>query len=587
MALDGAFLYTVRRELEPLIGARIDKIHQPSREEVIFAFRAMGGNYKLLINVSAGSARVHLTKEAVENPSAPPMFCMFLRKHLNNGKLLSIRQDGLERILSFNFESMNEMGDMVRLTLVIEIMGRYSNLILVGSDGRIMDSIKRVDEEMSRERRVLPGLFYESPPRDGRLNLLTASSNEIEERLSSCRDIPLSKALIQCFEGIAPLFARECESFAGKGAELLAGSLDEEAKQRLFFYLENQKKKLLDGTNQFTILLDKEKNLKDFCFTEIRQYGTIMLTREMPSASETLDFFYRERDALSRMKQRSHDLLKFLANTADRITRKLSLQREELNQCRERDLLKKKGDLISGNIYRLEKGMTSVSLEDYYEENCPTVEITLNPRLTPAQNAQYYYGEYRKAATAEKKLQELIKKGSEDLAYIESVFDALTRTTSENEVLSLRYELAEQGFLRMNKMKGKPPKALPPLKFTSSDGFAILVGRNNRQNDQLTLKTAEKFDIWCHTHNIPGSHVILVTEGKNPTDKAIEEACILAAYHSKARNSAQVPVDYTQAKFVKKPAGAKPGMVIFTNNQTAYVNPDGELAERLKGQGEK
>lgn len=582
MALDGVFLYTVKRELEPLIGARIDKIHQPSKEEIIISFRANGGNYKLLFSASASNARVHITNVSVENPKAPPMFCMLMRKHLGNGKLLNIRQDGLERILYFDFEAMNEMGDMVKITLASEIMGRYSNLILINSEGKILDSIKRVDEEMSRERLVLPGMKYEVPPRDGRLNLFNASDEEIKERLSAAKNDELSKVLIRVFEGISPIFARECEHYAAKGQDLTLEEMTADRMDRLMFYLSSEREKLQNRQNHFQVVLDKDNHLKDFCFTEIRQYGTLMYTREMPSACETLDYFYSERDSVNRMKQRSHDLLKFLANTSDRISRKLSVQRDELKQCAKRDELKLKGDLLSANIYRLEKGMTSVELENYYEENLPMLKIDLNPRLTPSQNSQSYYSEYRKAVTAEKMLTELIQKGEEDLAYIDSVFDALTRTVSENEVLELKYELAEQGFLRAYRLKGKPPKTLPPLEFVSSDGFPILVGRNNKQNDKLTLKTAEKTDIWCHTHNIPGSHVIIFTDGKTPPDRTLEEACVLAAYHSKARDSAQVPVDYAQVKFVKKPAGAKPGMVIFTNNQTAYVTPDSERVQGLK-----
>ena len=582
MALDGAFLYAVKSELDFLIGARIDKIHQPSKDEIILAFRAQGGNFRLIISASANAARVHITRAAVENPKSPPMFCMLLRKHLGNGKLLSIRQDGLERILYFDFEAMNEIGDMVKVTLSIEIMGRCSNLIIINSDGKIIDSIKRVDEEMSRERLVLPGMKYTYPPRDGRISILTSTKNEMKEAILSAKNDELSKCLIKTFEGISPIFVRECAFYAAKGKDVTKDEITEDIMDRILFYLANVQKNLLNRTNSFNVVLDKENNLKDFSFVGIHQYGNLMITREFPSACETLDYFYAERDAISRMKQRSNDLLKFLVNTSDRLTRKISAQKEELIVCAERDALKIKGDLISANIYKLEKGISTVNLENFYSENNETVTINMNPRLSPSQNAQQYYSEYRKAVTAEKKLTELIVKGEEELLYIDSVFDALTRSNSEDEVLELRLELAEQGYIKSNKLKSKPPKQQKPLEFLSSDGFTILVGRNNKQNDKLTLKTAEKTDIWLHTHDITGSHTVIITEDKIPPDRTIEEAAILAAYNSRARNSAQVPVDYAYIKYVKKPAGAKPGMVIFTNNKTAYVTPDSELVNKLK-----
>ena len=582
MALDGAFLYAVKSELDFLIGARIDKIHQPSKDEIILAFRAQGGNFRLIISASANAARVHITRAAVENPKSPPMFCMLLRKHLGNGKLLSIRQDGLERILYFDFEAMNEIGDMVKVTLAIEIMGRCSNLIIINSDGKIIDSIKRVDEEMSRERLVLPGMKYTYPPRDGRISILTSTKNEMKEAILSAKNDELSKCLIKTFEGISPIFVRECAFYAAKGKDVTKDEITEDIMDRILFYLANVQKNLLNRTNSFNVVLDKENNLKDFSFVGIHQYGNLMITREFPSACETLDYFYAERDAISRMKQRSNDLLKFLVNTSDRLTRKISAQKEELIVCAERDALKIKGDLISANIYKLEKGISTVNLENFYSENNETVTINMNPRLSPSQNAQQYYSEYRKAVTAEKKLTELIVKGEEELLYIDSVFDALTRSNSEDEVLELRLELAEQGYIKSNKLKSKPPKQQKPLEFLSSDGFTILVGKNNKQNDKLTLKTAEKTDIWLHTHDITGSHTVIITEDKIPPDRTIEEAAILAAYNSRARNSAQVPVDYAYIKYVKKPAGAKPGMVIFTNNKTAYVTPDSELVNKLK-----
>ena len=582
MALDGAFLHAIRQELKILIGARIDKIHQPSREEVVIIFRAIGGSKRLLISVSANSARVHITNNIIDNPKSPPMFCMLLRKYLGGGKLINIRQVGLERILFFDLECTNELGDKVLLTLAAEVMGKYSNIILINDENKVIDSIKRVGEDMSKERFILPGMAYEMPSRRERLVFLTANNEEIIDAISNSSNIELSKALISIFEGISPILAREWASYATKGLELNIEDITQEIMDRLIFIIGNTKKSLLEMNNNYTVVKSKEGMLKDFSFIRINQYGTLMYTSEMDSAFETLDYFYTERDNIARLKQRANDLFKLLVNTSERITKRIVNQKEELEKCKDKDRLKLMGDLISANIYRINKGEEKVLLENFYDENCPVVEIKLNKTMTPARNAQKYYSEYRKAGTAEKKLAEQIKFGEEELNYIDSVFDALTRASTENEIAELRLELAEQGYIRYGKMKGRIPKALPPLEFISSDGYTIFGGRNNKQNDKLSMRIADKTDIWLHTQNITGSHAIIITNGKIPPDSTIEEAAIIAAYHSKARNSSQVPVDYTLARYVKKPNGAKPGMVVFTNNTTVYVQPDEKIVERLK-----
>lgn len=580
MALDGAFLYAVKQELSSLIGGRIDKVYQPSRDEIIIAIRSEGSTKKLLFSSGANCARVHLTETSPENPKTPPMFCMLMRKHLGGGKLLSIRQDGLERILYFDFECMNEIGDMVKVTVAIEIMGRYSNIILISGEGRIIDAIRRVDAEMSRERMVLPGMTYTLPSKPEKISFLYSEKEEIREKLFSLHNNDLSKCLVSTFEGISPLFARECVDRAS-GRDMTLEDLDEATFDKLCDYIFSEREKLLSGKCDFTVLTDENNNLKDFCFTDIKQYGNLMTSKSFSTAGETLDKFYSERDNSNRLKQRSSDMIKFLSNTSERISRKLALQREELRECDLKDDLKLKGDLINANIWRLEKGQKKTVLENYYDDN-KEIEIALDERLSPAQNAQKYYSEYRKSVNAEIKLTELIEKGEKELIYIDSVLDSLMRSTTENEVLILRQELAEQGYLRLKGGKQKPPKELPPMEFVSSDGFRILVGRNNKQNDKLTLKTAEKTDIWLHTKDIPGSHVIICAEGNEVPENTITEAAVLAAYHSKGKSSAQVPVDYVEVRFVKKPAGAKPGMVIFTNNRTLYIRPDEEIVGKLK-----
>lgn len=582
MALDGAFLYAVKNELQPLVGGRIEKIHQPSREEAVISIRTRSGSKKLYISANAGSARVHVTEKSVDNPQTPPMFCMLLRKRLGSGKLIAVRQDGLERILFLDFECVNELGDVVTVTLACEIMGRCSNLIVIDHEGRVIDSIKRVDEEMSRERMVLPGMRYTLPPRDDRLNFLTAEPDEIAARLREVQPAELSKALIRVFEGISPVLAREWTFFAGRGAELRSDTVDGDQLDRLQFAIKRTREQLTQGECCFCVASDKDGMLKDFSFVRLNQYGTLMLTKELGSASELLDYFYYERDRAARTKQRANDLFKFLVNLTERTSRRISAQQQELAACAEKDRFKLWGDLISSNIYRIQKGDSSAEVENFYEEGCPTVSIELDIRKTPAQNAQRYYSEYKKCVTAEEKLAGQIEKGEEELAYLDSVFDALTRAESENDIIQLRLELVQQGYIRSGGSKAKPPKALPPIEYRSSDGYTILVGRNNCQNDQLTLKFAEKTDIWLHTQTITGSHVIIVTEGETPPDKTIEEAAVIAAVNSKGRNSTLVPVDYCLARYVKKPSGAKPGKVIFTNYKTAFVKPDTELEQSLR-----
>ncbi len=582
MALDGAFLYTVRNELLPLIGGRVEKIHQPSREEVIISIRTKSGSKKLYISANAGSARVHITENTVDNPQTPPMFCMLLRKRLGSGKLIDIRQDGLERILFLDFECVNELGDIVTVTLAVEIMGRCSNLIIVSGDGRVIDSIKRVDEEMSRERMVLPGMEYTLPPRDDRLNFLTCEPEDIKERLAGTQPKELSKALIRIFEGISPILAREWAYFAGRGAHIESDTISSDQLDRLLFTIKRTREQVLSGECCFSVVSDKEGQLKDFSFVRLSQFGTLMYTKELSGPSELLDYFYSERDRAARTKQRANDLFKLLMNLTDRTSRRIAAQREELDACADKDRAKLFGDLISANMYRIQKGDSSAVVENFYDEECPQVTIPLDVRKTPAQNAQHYYGEYKKSVTAEEKLAEQIQKGEEELQYLESVFDSLTRASSENDIIQLRLELREQGYVRYAGGKAKPPKALPPIEYKSSDGFSILVGRNNKQNDQLSLKFAEKTDIWLHTQLITGSHVLILTDGETPPDKTIEEAAVIAAVNSSGRDSGLVPVDYCLARYVKKPTGAKPGKVIFTNYKTAFVKPDRELEQSLR-----
>lgn len=574
MSLDGAMLKYVREELSELVGSRIEKIFQPSREEVVISFRkpnsADRGAKRVIFSSNGSTARVNLTEAALENPPSPPMFCMLLRKHLGSGRLLEIRQDGLERILYFDFECVNEIGDIVTNTLIAEIMGRFSNIILV-RNGRVIDSIKRVTDEISGVRRILPNIVYETPPRLERTDFFAENSRKISSLIENKTE-RLAKALPAVLEGISPIFAREAAFYVAGDTDAVCSELTDEQKERLDGFFENARKSAC-----FTEIIDESGAKKDFSFVDINQYGNGFAKRHFDSANALLDDFFEKKS--DRVSQRARDMLKLIKSRAERTARKLELQKKELSECADRENLRINGDIVNANIYRLEKGMTSAVLDDFYTGE--QRKITLDARLTPAQNAQKYYSEYRKLCTAEKMLTGLIAEGKRELAYFESLLDSVSRAQTDGELTEIKRELAEQGLIRGEKTLSKPKKS-EPLRFRSSDGFLILVGKNNRQNDELTLKTSKASDIWLHVKDIAGSHVIVKTDGKTPPERTIIEAARLAAYHSKAKNGSGVPVDYTAVKFVKKPAGARPGMVIFTDNRTLYVTPNEEETDKLK-----
>ena len=583
MALDGAYLSLLKKEIETrAIGARVERINQPSREEIVISLRMRSGNTKLFMSARGNSPRINFTDVQLENPKTPPMFCMFLRKHLGSAKLVGVRQQGMDRILYLDFEAINELGDLVTITIVLEIMGRYSNLIIVDQNGKILECLKKVTDEVSSVRQVLPGMTYCLPPMQDKLILTDVSPEQILERLKKGRAIPLSKALMETIQGVSPILCREISFYAARGLDPLAQDMEKEEEDRLCFKL-NQVADILRGNKGTpTMVIGGDGKPKDFSFLPITQYGHTLLTREYENYSALLDSFYSERDRIERMRQRSHDLLRLLANQSDRAVRKVALQKEELRECKDRDYYKLCGDLINANLYQLQKGMGEAKLPNYFVEGCPTIAIKLDPLLTPSQNAQHYYREYRKAVTAEKMLTDLILQGEEEVQYLDSVFDLLTRATTQAELSQIREELITTGYIKRYHGKKMKPEKLSYKRYRSDDGFTILVGRNNLQNDQLTMKDAHNYDIWFHTQKIPGSHTVIVTEGKEVPDRTLEQAAIIAAYHSKAGTSAKVNVDYTIIKNVKKPPAAKPGRVIYDKYKTAVVDPDEMLVKRLE-----
>lgn len=581
MALDGAMLYLIKKELEEgVLGAKVDKVFQPSREMLILAMRGKNMNRKLLISASANSARIHFTEYPVENPAQPPMLCMLLRKRLCGARLSTIEQPGLERVLLLKFDAHNELGDEITLTLAVEIMGRHSNIILIDERGLVIDSVKRIDSDLSSMRLILPGIKYELPPAQNKLNIAECSPEEAAEKILTCKGLRLDKALMSVIQGISPVVAREIAYRTTGFTDFSIDDMTDSQRDKLRYNLSSVKA-ALSGKGEPNLISVNEKPT-DFTFVYPRQYGASAVSSAYPDYSSMLDNYYYRRDLGDRMKSKAQDILKLLANSSARISKKLDIQTAELKKCADREQLRQNGDLINANLHLLQKGDMLAEVVDYYSEDCRTMKIKLDPLLTPAQNAQKYYREYRKLQAAEQHLTGLIEQGKSELAYIDSVLDLLSRAESERELAEIRQELTDEGIIKRKKTSpGKQPPKLPPLRFRSDDGFLILVGRNNRQNDSLTLRESRNYDVWLHTLNVPGSHTVIVCEGQQPPDRTIEQAAQLAAYHSGARQSGLVAVDFTNIKYVSKPRGAKPGMVIYTHQSTLYVHPDEALAERL------
>ena len=578
MSLDGAFLSLVRTELlqKNLIGSRVDKIHQPARDELLISFRSISGGVKIAMSANPSTARVCITEAAADNPKSPPMFCMLMRKHLSGGRLLGIEQDGLERVLSFDFECVNEIGDIVHNRLSVELLGRCSNIILLTEkEGqlRVVDSIKRIGDDVSAIRRILPGILYEPPPREDRLDLRLCTAEQAAERLLQFPEKKLEKELLKTFEGVSPIICREWAYYTARDIDVPCSVLEDKGRQdRFSFFLNKLKAALRSNEARFFTISDKNGKPIDFTFINTEQYGAGAVQREFDSPCRLLDGFFSGRAAAERMRQRSGDLLKSILAIYNRTARKIEVQKTELAACGEREVFRVRGDLVSANIYRMEKGMSRVEVENYLTGE--TEVIPLDVRLTPAQNAQKLYGEYRKLDTAEKMLTKLIEQEQQELVYLDSVFDAAARAATDDELQEIRFELSQAGYLKKGRDQrtDKNVKPLQPLKFKSKDGFDIWVGRNNLQNDRLTLKTAKGDDLWLHTKDIPGAHVIVFANGREVPDSTILEAAQIAAANSKARGSTKIPVDYTKVRFVKKPNGAKPGMVIFSNNKTLLVD---------------
>ncbi len=586
MPFDGITINCLVKELnKQLVGGRVDKIHQPERNEIVMHIRSIGSNYKLLLCANPSFPRVHITNTSKENPVAPPMFCMLLRKHLSGGKILGFEQVGFERVIKMNIESTDELGFKAVKTLVAEIMGKHSNIILTDADGKILDSIYHVDLTVSSVRQVLPGLMYELPPSQGKQNPLLADEAQVASVMDNS-EIELKNMIMNAFSGISPVVAsevvfRSTGSCDTRGCDVNKAVIERTA--RCFVYMFD---KIRAGEYTPTLLTNAQSGkMMDFCGVDITLYEGLATTEHHDTMSEALDGFYGRKAAKEAMTQKSADLLKFINNNIDRCRKKLQIQNETLMKVAKREKYKMYGDLITANIYRIVQGMESIEVENFYSENHEKMHIPLQKDLTPSQNAQRYYKRYNKDKTAEVETQKQKKINEQEIEYLESVQAAILNVETITEINQIRDELTEQRYLRSrNKLKkSKKPPTPTPMHFISSDGYDIYVGKNNMQNDYVTLKLSRSTDLWFHTKLIHGSHVLVkTTDAETVPDNTYIEAATLAAYYSKGRGGANVPVDYTEVKNVKKPAGAKPGMVIYVNYNTIYANPDETIVTKLQ-----
>ena len=557
MAFDASVMKCfVKEAKELIINAKIDKIHQPQKEELLISIRTPAGNKKLFLSANPSYPRIHFTSDKGENPMSPPMFCMLLRKHIGGGRIIGISQEGFERILVMKIESYDELGDLTVKKLVVEIMGKHSNIILLNHDNKIMDSIKRIDISTSSVRQILPGLTYRFPPVQNKKNPMTADFSSVV--LPDARDT--EAALMAHFYGISKLMAREI-AFRQQQTSLSQA-------------LEEVLGSVRDGNFSPLMISDEDGKPVDFNAVPVTVFDKNYMIETNPSISYIVEKFYYEKALHFRISQKTAQLVKLVTHNIERCRKKLAIFNQQLLDSAKRDQYKEWGDLITANLYQIHGNPEFIEVPNYFKEGMPLVKIKLDSQLSPSKNAQKYFTKYNKAKNAEAQAHIQIKNAEKELEYLESVLDFLQRIDKNSDIAEIKEELALEGYLAKEQTKRRKKESTPkPLEY-QVDGYQVFVGKNNRQNDYLTLKIARSNDVWLHTKNIPGSHVIIVKQGgQEIPDKVILKAAKLAATHSKAHNSAKVPVDYTQVKNVKKPSGAKPGMVIYDHYNTVYVTP--------------
>ncbi len=599
MPFDAGVMAAVVKELkDTVVGARVDKIYQPERDEIILSVRTAGESKKLLLSACAGNSRVSFCKADRENPMQPPMFCMLLRKHLSGAHILDVRQIGFDRAVEIKLTSADEMGYSSVKYLICEIMGTYSNVIFLDEKRRIIAVLHPISLSTTNKRQVLVGFEYENPPaQEGKIDAMLVDKDTFISKMKHSIDYgfggPADKYLIFHYAGLSPLVAREIVFRATKATNTPLWECDAE---KMWFYFDLIYGNVKDGNFSPCIVKDTGGKVIDFSFCEIQQYGASGVVYPYSDISALLDDFYFERDKQERVKHRGQDILRLLTNAETRIKKKIALQRESLLESMGKDEFKRIGDIITANIYLLKKGMTEAELVDYYSEDTPTVRVKLDERLTPSQNAQFYYKKYNKAKATEIMMTKQLAESERELEYIETVFESLAKSETEADLSQIRTELSASGYgktldnLRRSMTRNKREyknalkKDYKPLRFVTSSGYEVLCGKNNLQNDYITTEVASRDDYWFHVKNAPGSHVILRCGKDEPPSEDFTEAAMIAAFYSSQKELPQAPVDYTRVRNVKKPSGSKPGFVIYETNFTCYVTADGEKVEKMRVQ---
>ncbi len=571
MAYDAGMLRSVIGEINAYGACRVEKVYQPLNDELVILLHAGRESLKLLINAGSNYPRMNFTSSKTENPIKAPMFCMLLRKHLGGAKLLRATQYGYERACELEFEAYDEMGFKSKKYLICEIMGKYSNIILADSSKKIISALKTIDFSTSTQRQILPGMKYELPPKQDKLNTIELTRGELKDALERANpEMRCDKFITNTLQGIAISVARQLCYECTADIDATIGQIDKGAlEDKIISLIENLK----NGTCKPYLACSSDGAPVEYSYIPLEFYGSTYKIEMANSFSELIDAFYAKKSRNERVRQKSTDITRLLTNAQNRVTKKIALQREELLNCAKSEELKLMGDLITSNIYLIKRGQKNVSIVNYYDELCPMVEIELDERLSPSQNAQRYYKKYNKAKKAQIELSRQIELASAELDYIETVFEALEKAETESDLSEIRDELYHSGYAsRMKNYSASKQQAPKPLKFITTNGYTVLCGKNNKQNDYITTKLASKTDWWFHVKGLPGSHVLMQTDGEEPPEIDFTESAEIAAFYSKAQGD-NIAVDYTPAKNVKKPAGAKPGYVIYHVNWTAYVTP--------------
>lgn len=584
MALDGITVAGIVSELnKKLLGGRIDKIYQPLADEIIFTVRSIGQNYKVLVSANSSHPRMHITQIQKQNPISAPIFCMVMRKYIAGAKITKIYQPDFERMIILEVESMNELGDITPKKLILEMMGKHSNFIVVDEHNKILDAIKRVSHDKSSVREVLPGKEYCMPPSQQKQNPLFMTKEHIFEQLQKQSGAKVQEVLYQSYTGISPILASEICFRANIDSSYFCEQLTEQNKQSIYTAFYNVLEQVKQQQFCYYIYYDEYK-LLDFSVLNMEQFQQFS-KKQYESILMLLEDYYAEKDNLYHVRQKSHDMRRILLSNIERCAKKKEIQKRTEKEVASKDKWKIKGELLTANIHAISKGMSIFRTINFYDPEYKEIEIAIDPTKTPSENAQKYFSKYNKAKRTLAALEIQKKQNDEELAYLETIFQSLETAKEEADLDEIRMELVEQGYMkRKTAKKNKPQKSkkTKPLHYISSDGFDIYVGKSNIQNDELTLHTAQGSDIWLHTKDIAGSHVIIKTNGIDVPDSTLLEAANISAYFSKGKNSSHVPVDYTLRKYVKKPNGAKPGMVIYERNKTIYITPDEKNIKKLE-----